>query len=151
MSEINETFNKNEFNETCKTFFKTSTTMRIKTKEDHEILLKARENLKSDIFSRIELEKQINLLLSLGSSAAFDIPYALSIYNESLNVIYPKLKIMEKLFILISNKKEEILVNDLKKLTSKDKPVVIKHLEEINSNKLKISNETISKLKELLK
>jgi hypothetical protein len=57
----------------------------------------------------------------------------------------------EKLYTIISNKKEESLRNDLKKLTNKDKAIVIKHLEDIDSNKWNINEEVIKKLNELVK
>ena len=57
----------------------------------------------------------------------------------------------KKLFAVLSSKKEESLRNDLKKLTVKDKPAVLKHLEEIKAFKWNISEEVMKKLHELAK
>ena len=57
----------------------------------------------------------------------------------------------KKLFAVLSSKKEESLRNDLKKLTVKDKPAVLKHLEEIKAFKWNITEEVMKKLHELAK
>ena len=58
---------------------------------------------------------------------------------------------MEKLFNLISTKKEDMIKNDLKKFSAKDKNTIVKLLEDIEFNQWNISQDTKSKLKELIK
>jgi len=48
--------------------------------------------------------------------------------------------------LALSNKKNEMIVNDLKKLTAKDKNAVIKILEDVKMNDWKIRKETMNKL-----
>ena len=59
--------------------------------------------------------------------------------------------LMEKLFNLISTKKEDMIKNDLKKFSAKDKNTIVKLLEDIEFNQWNISQDTKSKLKELIK
>jgi hypothetical protein len=150
-SEHSETFSKSEFNETCKIFFKTNATFRGKEKEDSEALIKAREHLKNEFQAKFDCEKSIHHIIQTAHSGMIDIPHALVVYKDSLNLIYPKTKQIEVLFNIICQKKEEMLRNDLKKFTNKDKNIILKHLEEIEVNKLKISEEVMHKLKELSK
>jgi hypothetical protein len=60
-------------------------------------------------------------------------------------------ELVEKLFNLISTKKEDEIKNLMKKLSPKDKNNVIKILEDIEFNQWKINPEIIGKLKDFIK
>ena len=150
---------------------KTSTSFRKEIKEDNAALMKAREIIKSDFQSKFDLEKNIHDFVNFGLSGAnLDVNalnHAISLYTEGKALIdserdgatnnyssNPNSSIrflVNKIFEIVSMKKEEQLKHDLKKLTTKDKAVVLKHIEEIQHNKLNISEDTLKKLHDLVK
>ena len=71
-------------------------------------------------------------------------------YKDTIIILGEKYPDEEKLYKIICNKKEEELNNLIKKFTNRDKNNVIKALEEVTNNKLKLSEDTIKKLKELI-
>ncbi len=118
--------------------------MRKQIREELDNMYKEREVIASKIQVRHELEKNVNDCIS---NPNVDFNYAFNIYKEA---VAEDLQV-DLLFDFLCQKKEESLKNDLKKLTSKDKTTVLKHLEDIEINKWIISEEVIKKLHDLSK
>jgi hypothetical protein len=75
----------------------------------------------------------------------------INVYKEGCDVFGKENELVEKLFNLISTKKEDEIKNLMKKLSPKDKNNVIKILEDIEFNQWKINPEIIGKLKDFIK
>lgn len=107
---------------------------------------------------KLELEKNVKEYVKFlqSGSPCDDKQFlaAVTFYREaksSMNYSKDEIKLINSLFSALSHKKEELLKNDLKKLTVKDKNLVIKILDDINFNGWQISEDTIKKLNELVK
>jgi hypothetical protein len=121
--------------------------MRKQNKEELEALFKERDAVRNHIHNMQEMEKNVTDIIAYSHP---DINYCVTVYKDSVtNQVNPKL--VNKLLNYISAKKDEQFKNDLKKLTVKDKPAVLKILEDIESNKWKISEEVMKKLLEIAK
>jgi hypothetical protein len=130
-----------------KNYQKGLSSLRKQNKEELEAIFKERDCIRNQIHGVQEIEKNV---LDIINYAHPDISYAISVYKEaqSSNV---NTKLTSKLFNYISSKKDEQFKNDLKKLTVKDKPQVLKLIEDIEMNKWKVSEEVTRKLYDLAK
>lgn len=151
-TEMSETFYKNEpIHEILNTFYKTNTSFRSKEKNHFSDLLKYRNNLKNEFQIKITAQNNIQDVLSNYIAQNYDVNYMITVYKDSLNILGKEHTLIEKLFNLISTKKEDIIKNDLKKYSAKDKNTIVKVLEDIEFNQWNISQETKGKLKDLIK
>ena len=151
-TEMSETFYKSEpIQEILNTFYKTNTSFRSKEKNHFNDLLKHRNSLKNEFQNKITAQNNVQDVLSNYISQNYDVNYMISVYKESLPCLGKDFPLMEKLFNLISTKKEDMIKNDLKKFSAKDKNTIVKLLEDIEFNQWNISQDTKSKLKELIK
>jgi len=113
-------------------------------------LIKNRDNLKIQFKKKIKAENIVKDILKNHSVYNYDFNYMLQSYKDTIIILGEKYPDEEKLYKIICNKKEQELNNLIKKFTNRDKNNVIKALEEVENNKLKISEDTIKKLKELI-
>ena len=113
-------------------------------------LIKDRDILKIQFKKKIKAENIVKDILKNHSVYNYDFNYMLQSYKDTIIILGEKYPDEEKLYKIICNKKEEELNNLIKKFTNRDKNNVIKALEEVTNNKLKISEDTIKKLKELI-
>ena len=81
----------------------------------------------------------------------YTVDYMINVYKEGCDVFGKENELVEKLFNIISTKKEDEIKNLMKKLSPKDKNNVIKILEDIEFNQWKINPEIIGKLKDFIK
>ena len=71
-------------------------------------------------------------------------------YKDTIQVLGENNTEEEKLYKIICGKKEEELKNLINRYANKDRNAAIKAIEEVENNKLKISEDVIKKLKELI-
>ena len=71
-------------------------------------------------------------------------------YKDTVLVLGENYETEKKLYNIICKKKEEELKNLIKKFVPRDKNNVIKAIEEVEYNKLNISPNVMSKLRELI-
>ena len=95
----------------------------------------------------IEIENSIDDILN---NINIDFSYSAGIYKESGNIEGVKPKLREKLFKFISSKKEEFYKTEIKKLSYKDKNIILRYLEDIEVNNWFISSEIMIKFKDLM-
>lgn len=130
-----------------KIFYKTTNTFRIKNRDNSSQIYKQRDLLRNDLIKLQDCEKAIEDILI---SNIIDFQNAISLYRESSTLDGLKPKLREKLFHIISVRKEELYKNELKKLTVKDKNIILKYLDDIEENKWFISSDIINKFNELI-
>jgi hypothetical protein len=133
--------------QTLKNYQKGIYNLRKQNKEELEAFFKERDTVRNQIHSVQEVEKNV---LDIIANSLPDVNYCLSVYKDAQTYQINQ-KLTTKLFLYISNKKDEQIRNDLKKLTTKDKPAVLKLIEDIENNKWKVSEEVIRKLNDLAK
>jgi hypothetical protein len=151
------TINNYDYTENLKLFCKTTTSFRKEEKTDKESLIKARELVKNDMQIKIELEKNINEFIKQNPGNHCDpntISNAVNLYKEGKQIFISSKeenKIIKKLFEVISAIKEDHLKNEIKKLTTKDKNLILKYIEDVETYGWKIKDEIIKKLHDLSK
>jgi hypothetical protein len=147
-NELNESVViKTDMHQSLKNYQKGLYSLRKQNKDELENFYKERDNVRNQIHGVQEVEKNVTDIISFSHP---DINYCCQVYKEAQTFgVNPRLT--TKLFLYISCKKDEQIRNDLKKLTAKDKPAVLKLLEDIDFNKWKVSDEVIRKLNDLAK
>jgi hypothetical protein len=80
-----------------------------------------------------------------------DFSQLLSIYQDAITILGDSNELVQTYFKYCSAKREEMIKQDIKKYTPKDKNTIIKLLEEINTSKWLISAETLNTLQSLIK
>jgi len=113
-------------------------------------LIRARDHLKNEFHNKYEIEKAIRELIT-NSAAHFEFNHAMTLFKEYPTHINYNEDLISQLHQFISLKKEELLRAEIKRFSVKDKNNIIKHLEDIENNKLKINSDVLHKLKELIK
>lgn len=113
-------------------------------------IFEAREKISRDHKAQQEREKLLQEVLA----GEIDLERSSQIYKEvCLNSSeYQKFKgLCVQVFNFISEKKEEIFKNEIKRFNAKDKAALLKCLEDYKSNNWNISEETVKKMNDLLK
>ena len=147
---LNEENNNNYMN-SIQNFYKTDSNFRLKEKKYFDGLMKNRNELKNEFQIKINCQNSINDILKKYIDNNYGVDYMITVYKEGCDVFGKENELVEKLFNLISNKKEDEIKNLMKKLSPKDKNNVIKILEDIEFNQWKINPEIIGKLKDFIK
>ena len=125
----------------------------IRIKEDMK-LLSQRNYIKDFIRQKFEIKERMNDMIRefnnivLGNN---DFDDFLNVYKESIKILGKNNDNVIKFFDFISKKKEEIIQQELVKLSIKDKSHIIKILEDIEYNKWNINYDLIKILKDIIK
>lgn len=124
--------------------------------------MKRREEVMVSLAARKEAERKLQEIIQATKVTIdekdlknkFDINVYVQIYQEVVNSGF-KLDLIETAHKAISKKKEEIIMDQLKKIVSgkekEFKQSAVKNLEDINQNKWTISDVIISKLEKFIK
>ncbi len=113
-------------------------------------LIRNRDNLKIQFKEKINAEVIVNDILRNYNVYGYDCNYMLQSYKDTILILGEKNPDEVKLYKIICRKKEEELNNLINKFTIRDRNNVIKAIEEVESNKICISENIIKKLKELV-
>jgi hypothetical protein len=155
LKEEGDEFNlrKSQYNETLRSFHQTNLKFRVEEEKGKNGLFKEREDIKNVIQSKKDADKKLQDIIQNENnpSPQFDMNSIVQMYKDILSSSY-KSELLERVFNLISRKKEEIFKNDLKKVQAsvKDsKNVAIKHLEDVRINNWSISEDLMQKMKDL--
>jgi hypothetical protein len=146
----NQTIDSNQKEEILNTFYRSDWDNRTNETGKLKDLIKDRDTLKIQFKKKIKAENIVKDILKNHSVYNYDFNYMLQSYKDTIKILGEKYPDEEKLYKIICNKKEEELNNLIKKFTNRDRNNVIKALEEVENSKLKISEDTIKKLKELI-
>jgi hypothetical protein len=146
----NQTTDLNQKEEILNTFYKSDLNNRaletnslnelIKDRDDLKVLFKERMNARNIV---IDILKNYNIY-------SYEFSYMLQSYKDTIQVLGENNPEEEKLYKIICGKKEEELKNLINRYANKDRNAAIKAIEEVENNKLKISEDVIKKLKELI-
>lgn len=141
--------------ENLKILLKTTSTFRKDIKDDRDALLKVRENIKSDIHSKMEFERTVLEFIHNGNA---DLNHGVALYKEAQSLFdaekgkkHSMSNLIKKLFSTICLRKDEFYKLEVKKLTVKEKATAVKYLEDIESHSWNVSEEVLLKLKDLAK
>jgi hypothetical protein len=148
---LNEENNNNNYMNSIQNFYKTDSNFRLKDKKYFDGLMKNRNDLKNEFQIKINCQNNINDILKKYIENNYTVDYMINVYKEGCDVFGKENELVEKLFNLISTKKEDEIKNLMKKLSPKDKNNVIKILEDIEFNQWKINPEIVGKLKDFIK
>ena len=125
----------------------------IRIKEDMK-LLSQRNYIKDFIKKKFEVQERMNDMIKEFNNILIgnnDFDEILNVYKESIKILGKNNENVIKFFDFISKKKEEIIQQELVKLSIKDKPNIIKILEDIEYNKWNINYDLIKTLKDIIK
>lgn len=124
-----------------------------KQKNFAELILK-RNQISDKTNFMIEVETKLKELIKVisGNELQMDFQQAVSEYKDALKSFQstntPTNDLVNQVHELISQKKESLIKNDLKKFTVKDKANLNKHLEDIKINNWNISQQVLKELSE---
>ena len=141
----------NEMNDNIKQLTRNLSMTRILRKEQSEKLFKARNSIKAELDKRCDIVKKINGVMKDKNKTINDFSQVLAIYKEALNILGDNNELVQTYFKYCSIKREEMIKQDIKKFTAKDKNTITKLLEEIHTTKWIISEETLNTLQSLIK
>ena len=152
-TEMSNTFYKMHSNNTdmLNTFYKTHSGFRVNKQSLIKDIFNQRNNLREQFQSKITCQNTLQDIIMNYNINSYPMDYMITSYKEGAGLLGKDDALVVKLFGVISAKKEESIKNDLKKFSAKDKNNVIKILEDIEFNQWDISQETKTKLKELVK
>ena len=125
----------------------------IRVKEDKK-LLSQRNYIKDFIRKKFEIKERMNDMIREFNNIIIsnnDFDEIFKVYKESIKILGKNNDNVIKFFDFISKKKEEIIQQELSKLSVKDKPHIIKILEDIEYNKWNINFDLIKILKDIIK
>ena len=117
---------------------------RILRKEQSEKLFKTRNSIKAELDKRCDIVKKINGIMKDKNKTISDVTQILSIYKEATDILGDNNELIRSYFKYCSAKREEMIKQDMKKFTPKDKNTITKLLEEIQTTKWIISEETLN-------
>ena len=146
----NKILNINQKEEMLNTFYRSDWDNRELETDKLKELIKNRDTLKVQFKQIKDAKNIVTDILKNYSIYSYDFGYMLQSYKETIKILGEKYPDEEKLYKILCNKKEEELNNLIKKYTNRDRNNAIKILEEVENNKLKISQEVIKKIKELI-
>ena len=113
-------------------------------------LIRNRDDLKIQFKERINAENIVSDILRNYNIYSYDYNYMLQSYKDTVLILGEKYPDEEKLYKIICGKKEEELTHLINKFTARDRNSVIKAIEDVENNKLNISEGIMKKLKELV-
>ena len=152
---MDDTKYRNELLQNSKKFKENIISSRKKDTQKIESALKAREDLKKLMKEKQEAENKLQDLLNQEQStkndpkAKFDLNNAINVYKE-VQATNSDCKLLKQVNLMISQKKEEIIKSDIKKIPKgKEKEFKVtakKHLEDIKENKWMINEELLTQL-----
>ena len=113
-------------------------------------LIKNRDDLKIQFKEKINAEGIVIDILKNYNTYNYDYNYMLQSYKETVLILGKNNPDEEKLYKILCTKKEEELNNLINRYTARDRNAAIKAIEEVENNKLNISEGVMKKLKELI-
>lgn len=120
---------------------------RNKKRDENNLILKEREMIIESMLVNQENEKKLEEIINYDGS--YEINYYVQCYKEVSSSNYKGEDMIKRAHEVLSMKKEEMYINDLKKFTIKDKSTILKYIEEINTFNWLISEEIMKKFQEL--
>ena len=148
---------KTQYIELNKKLFDTILNNRKKSEKTREEVLKGRDDVKSILLLKAEAEEKLKNLIDIildddikddknkKKEKNFDFNSAYEIYKEALKTEL-KSPLVQKVFDLLSQKKEDMIKEELKKVQGKEKEIARKFLEDIRNNHWNISDQLLDKL-----
>ena len=148
---------KTQYIELNKKLFDTILNNRKKSEKTREEVLKGRDDVKSILLLKAEAEEKLKNLIDVildddikddknkKKEKNFDFNSAYEIYKEALKTEL-KSPLVQKVFDLLSQKKEDMIKEELKKVQGKEKEIARKFLEDIRNNHWNISDQLLDKL-----
>ena len=113
-------------------------------------LIKNRDCLKVQFKERTNAKNIVTDILKNHSIYGYDFNYMLQSYKDTILILGENYPDEEKLYKILCGKKEEELKNLINRYTNRERNNAIRALEEIENNKLKISEGIVKKIKELI-
>ena len=139
-----------EKEEILNTFYRSDFDNRTLETDKLNELIKNRDCLKLQFKEKNIAKNIVNDILKNYNLYSYDFSYMLQSYKNTILILGANCPEEEKLYKIICSKKEEELKNIINRYSNRERNLAIKALEEVESNKLKISEDITKKLKELI-
>ena len=155
-TEMRNTFYKNKETDSNKkkeilnTFYKNDIDNRVLESNKLNELIKDRDILKQQFKDRLNAKSILSDIIKNHSTYNYDFNYMYESYNNTVKILGENYPDEEKLYKILCNYKEDELKKLIDKYTNKDRNNAIKLIEELENIKLKISENLIKKIKELV-
>ena len=129
--------------------FNATNDFRKKFKYQREPIIEKRYRIKAGIQEVKDNEKKLKEIINTNAN---DLPYSVQLYKEVINSgVALNYNLTEKALDVISLRKEEGYLVDLKKMTVKNKNDIIKIIEDIKLNGWRISKAVMDRFYDLSK
>ena len=145
-----KTLDSSQKEEVLNTFYKNDLENRTLETNRLNELIKNRDDLKIQFKEKINAEGIVIDILKNYNTYNYDYNYMLQSYKETVLILGKNYPDEEKLYKILCTKKEEELNNLINRYSARDRNAAIKAIEEVENNKLNISEGVMKKLKELI-
>ena len=146
----NKAVDSNKKEEILSTFYKSDIDNRLLESNKLNDLMKNRNELKVQFKNRLNAKNTLSDIIKNHTLYNYDFNYMYESYKNTIEILGKTYPDEEKLYKILCNYKEEEIKKLINKYTNKDRNNAIKLIEEIENLELKVSENSIKKLKELI-
>ena len=146
----NKAVDSNKKEEILRTFYKSDIDNRLLESNKLNDLMKNRNELKVQFKNRLNAKNTLSDIIKNHTLYNYDFNYIYESYKNTIEILGKTYPDEEKLYKILCNYKEEEIKKLINKYTNKDRNNAIKLIEEIENLELKVSENSIKKLKELI-
>ena len=146
----NKAVDSNKKEEILSTFYKSDIDNRLLESNKLNDLMKNRNELKVQFKNRLNAKNTLSDIIKNHTLYNYDFNYMYESYKNTIEILGKTYPDEEKLYKILCNYKEEEIKKLINKYSNKDRNNAIKLIEEIENLELKVSENSIKKLKELI-
>ena len=136
--------------EILSTFYKSDMDNRLLESNKLNQLINNRDKLKNQFKQKIDAKNTLTDIIKNYSIYSYEFSYMMESYKNTVQILGENYPDNEKVYKILINYKEDEIKRLINKYTNRERNNALKIIEEIESKNLKVSEDLIKKLKELM-
>jgi len=136
--------------EILSTFYKSDMDNRLLESNKLNQLINNRDKLKNQFKQKIDAKNTLTDIIKNYNIYSYEFSYMMESYKNTVQILGENYPDNEKVYKILINYKEDEIKRLINKYTNRERNNALKIIEEIESNNLKVSEDLIKKLKELM-
>ena len=136
--------------EILSTFYKSDMDNRLLESNKLNQLINNRDKLKNQFKQKIDAKNTLSDIIKNYNIYSYEFSYMMESYKNTVQILGENYPDNEKVYKILINYKEDEIKRLINKYTNRERNNALKIIEEIESNNLKVSEDLIKKLKELM-
>ena len=136
--------------EILSTFYKSDMDNRLLESNKLNELINNNDKLKNQFKQKIDAKNTLTDIIKNYSIYSYEFSYMMESYKNTVQILGENYPDNEKVYKILINYKEDEIKRLINKYTNRERNNALKIIEEIESNNLKVSEELIKKLKEIM-